>query len=97
VSADGGEENVVLARQVEGTNWTPGRGGIYFWSLEPLPRGERAAIQFFDLESGRTTELFREDGPVEHGWLAVSPDEEWILYGERSANSSELMLVENLR
>jgi len=30
-------------------------------------------------------------------WLAVSPDEEWILYGERPAPTSELMLVENFR
>ena len=54
-------------------------------------------MALFDLESGRVTELFRKDGPFFHVTMAVSPDEEWILYGEAPAATSELMLMENFR
>jgi hypothetical protein len=64
-------------------------------------------IQFFDFESGEVTDVFRREGPFDHGIvgaerstgpsLAVSPDEEWILYAECPAEKSELMLVENFR
>jgi hypothetical protein len=32
-----------------------------------------------------------------YAWLAVSPDEEWILYSEIPEGQSDLMLVENFR
>jgi hypothetical protein len=43
------------------------------------------------------TLLLRKERPVEHSWLAVSPDEEWILCGETLSWDSELILVENFR
>ena len=54
-------------------------------------------VQFLDFASGRTTELFRKDGPFLHMELAVSPGEEWILYAESPVGQSELMLMENFR
>ena len=46
---------------------------------------------------GQVTELRRDEGPFSRWMLEVSPDEEWILYGQMPAWESELMLVENFR
>jgi hypothetical protein len=35
------------------------------------------------------TELFRRDGPILLELQAISPDEQWILYGERPLDTSE--------
>jgi serine/threonine protein kinase len=43
------------------------------------------------------TELFRRDRPILLELQAISPDEQWILYGERPLDTSELMLVEDSR
>ncbi len=39
--------------------------------------------------------MARQVGASEHMWLAVSPDEQWILYAQWPEAQSELMLVEN--
>ncbi len=41
--------------------------------------------------------MLRRVGSSGHMWLAVSPDEQWILYSEWPEGQSELMLVENFR
>jgi hypothetical protein len=70
----------------------------FYYSTETV-QGRRAdfAFVYLDIESGQVTELFRKQGPVLPGLLAVSPDEQWIPYGERPASTSELMLVKNFR
>ena len=60
-------------------------------------RKKEFVIRFLDSESGQVSEVFRKDSPAEHISLAVSPHEEWILYGEDPMDTSELMLVENFR
>jgi len=97
VSAEGGDEAEVFAGPVRAESWAVGGSGIYFSKVEPLVRGERWAMQHLDPESGRVTELFRKDGPFGHQTVAVSPDEDWILYGEAPVGTSELTLVENFR
>jgi serine/threonine protein kinase/Tol biopolymer transport system component len=97
VSADGGEETQVLAEAIAHHNWALARSGIYFSKSRPPDRREQWTIQFLDFESGRVTDLARKDGPFHHYSLAVSPDEEWILYGEQPIPTRELMLVENFR
>jgi Tol biopolymer transport system component len=88
--------------------WALSRSGIYhateqaraFAGVDVSRRTRVAteyAIRFLDFESGEVTELFRKEGPFRHRWLAVSPDEEWILYGEQPLAQAELMLVENFR
>jgi hypothetical protein len=91
---DGTEETEVLAGPVTQGDWALGRSGIYFSSSQTR---EAWVLQFLDLESGRITELFRRVGSSVHWGLAVSPDEEWILYGEQARPTSELMLMENFR
>ena len=51
----------------------------------------------FSSTLGEVTEVFRKEGPFGHARLAVSPDDEWLLYAEAPSATSELMLVENFR
>ena len=97
VPAEGGEEDQVLAEAIGHHDWALARSGIYFSKSRPPDRRQQWTIQFLDLESGRVTDLARKDGPFNHYSLTVSPDEEWILYGEQPISTSELMLVENFR
>ncbi len=97
VPADGGEETRVLTEAIGHQDWALAQSGIYFLRIRPPDRRQQWAIQFLDFESGRVTDLARKDGPFYHNTLTVSPDEEWILYGEKPIPTSELMLVENFR
>jgi len=98
VPAAGGEETEVVRETFSSfLDWTLSRSGLYYSTTRPRPRGSEYTIQFFDFTSGRTTEVFRQVGSAGHACLAVSPDEEWILYAEIPETQSELMLVENFR
>ena len=105
VPVGGGEETQVLP--VPGS---PGRGlavsrsGLYYsrkaqgqYSWQDALGESEYMINFFDFESGQVTTLFKEEGFIPWADLAVSPDEEWILYGKHPVPVSELMLVENFR
>jgi Tol biopolymer transport system component len=98
VPVDGGEEIRVLDRAPRDA-WTLGRAGVYYAAFENIDGGrhQRATIRYFDFKSRETKELFTKSGLFDWAYLALSPDEQWILYGERPANTSELMLVENFR
>ena len=69
--------------------------GQYHWQ-DALGASEHI-VNFLDFESGQVTTLFKEEGFIPWADLAVSPDEEWILYGKYPVPVSELMLMENLR
>lgn len=89
-------------------NWTLSRRGLYYatekargseW-VDPFYWGRAPTeytIRFFDFDSGEVTEVFRTEGPVTHSGLALSPDEQWLLYTERAVAQAELMLVEDFR
>ena len=108
VPTGGGEETEILKGPLRlYGDWDLARSGIYYAIarhsgpghpvfLEGGTRNEYT-IQFFDLASGRTTEVFRQVSSSLHGHLIVSPDEQWILYREDPQWQSELMLVENFR
>jgi hypothetical protein len=104
----GGEETEVLQAPIAFySDWALSRSGLYYatekvrvsegvdflyWARAPT----EYTIRFLDFESGKVTELFRTDGLFTHYGLAVSPDEEWILYTEQPVAQAEVMLVENL-
>jgi Tol biopolymer transport system component len=96
VPAQGGDETPVL-RGLELSGWELSRTGIYYATSHAQASGEEYTIKFFDLESRRSETLFRKEGLLRHWNLAVSPDEQWILYCERPFPPSELVLVENFR
>jgi len=95
----GGGETEVVPGPIGWSDWALARSGLYFHA--PDTGGESAspvhAIRRFDTRSREITEVQRKEGPLFRGWLAVSPDEEWILYAEGPPWTSELMLVENFR
>jgi hypothetical protein len=93
-----GEETEVVPAPVNWGEWTLAANGIYYAHYGEASRREQDyAIRFLDFESGEVTELFHRQGQFGHSWLAVSPDEQWILYSETPYGTSELMLVENFR
>jgi len=97
VPVDGGQETEVFGERALLVAAQPG-DGLYLSRWHPVGRDERWAVEFLDLHSGQLTELFRKDGPfINNHPVKVSPDEEWILYSEIPAPTSELMLVENFR
>jgi hypothetical protein len=69
------------------------RSGIYFKTGVPSEH----TIRYFDFATGRMTDLRRDEGRFDRFWLAVSPDERWVLYSHILPATSELMLVENFR
>jgi Tol biopolymer transport system component len=96
VPVAGGEETEVLPGPLSlWLDWDLSRSGIYFRDWDAAT--QRFTIHFFDFEAGETTELFRKEGPFGYWWIAVSPQEEWILYGENPDWVAELTLVENFR
>ncbi|MHC4811371.1 MAG: hypothetical protein ACYTEV_13545, partial [Planctomycetota bacterium] len=79
-------------------DWTVAKTGIYFSTTERENSFRTTyAVQFFDFASGETTQILRRDGQYGHMFLAVSPDEEWILFAEDPIGRAELMLAENFR
>jgi Tol biopolymer transport system component len=99
VPVEGGEETEVVggAPLAFFGNWTLARGGLYYATIVPRGRESEYEIHYLDFASRRTHEVLRQVGTSEHMWLAVSPDEQWILYAQWPPAPSELMLVENFR
>jgi len=91
---DGGEATMVVP--AEGTNmisWAPGGSGLFYAVDGP----EGYEIRYRDRVTQQETVLHTTDHSLVHQWLSVSPDEEYVLFGERPASTSEVMLVENFR
>ena len=96
VPVAGGEATEVVRGPVPGWNyWALSPSGLYYSTTRSRGRGSEYTVHFLDFESGHTRELFRQIGSAYHSYLAVSPDEAWILYSEVPEWQSDLMLVEN--
>jgi Tol biopolymer transport system component len=93
----GGDESEVVKGPVWWVNWALARRGLYYATSRDRARRQEFTIQYLDFSSGRTTPLYRKEGAASHAYLAVSPDEKWILFGEAPGQESELMLMENFR
>jgi len=95
----GGEE-VPVIEQLKTDNWgawAVAKKGIYFVDSDarPLP-----ALKFFDFSTHRSKQVMSlEKPPALSGnpVLAVSPDEQAILYAQIDEIKSDIMLVENFR
>jgi Tol biopolymer transport system component len=98
VPLSGGEETeVVKPMGWQGwQNWALTRRGLYYATVRADP--PEFTIEYLDLSSGRTAVLHRKEAAgLGHQSLAVSPDEQWILFSEAPVGKSELMLMENFR
>ena len=99
VPPDGGDEAEVVPGPIAApVGWALSPSGVYFATKrrESVLR-EEYTILHLDLESGQVTQLVRREGDLDHFRvrLAVSPGEEWILFGEAGTWESDLVLVEN--
>jgi Tol biopolymer transport system component len=95
----GGEETSVIPGPTSWGEWVLGRTGIYYTTLRVLLPGRRSeyTIRFHDFASGKTTTLLDDEGPFIRFWLAISPDERWMLYMNTPMPQAELTLMENFR
>jgi Tol biopolymer transport system component len=93
VATLGGEETKILSGRTTWQNWAISRQGIYYLLT---PQGE-LVLHYLDFKSGETTVVYRKEGSFTGLGLTVSPDEEWLLFGELQSYESELFLVENFR
>jgi Tol biopolymer transport system component len=101
VPLDGGDEAEVVPGPIAASvGWALAPRGLYFATqrMESVI-SEEYTIQHLDLESGQVTPLVRREGDLDHFQvrLAVSPGDEWVLFGEAGTWESDLMLVENFR
>ena len=90
---EGGEANLVLERLRREKTWDLWRQFLIY--LEP--KGEEGpSIDSLDLETGEVTTLvwLGGDGRV-MSEMSVSPDGQWIVYPNRDAEGSDLLLIEN--
>jgi serine/threonine protein kinase/Tol biopolymer transport system component len=105
IPIEGGDETLVLPLPKGGEGlglnyWTLGERGIYFIDPGAKPR---PAIKLFNFETQKMTHLgviAKERRNPSFGpalRLAVSPDEQWLLYVQFDQCGSDIMLVENFR
>jgi hypothetical protein len=88
--AGGGEEVRVLESAL-GFSFVPAGQGLYF-----VAPGDATQIRRLDLATGHITTLFTPQRLMDLGF-AVSPDERFVLYTQRSNSDTDLMLVEGFR
>ena len=98
VPVAGGEEAEVVRGPVSGgtTGLSPGAAST---TRRPARRSRQRVhdpVSRLRVRAG-PQRCFARSALQAHRWLAVSPDEEWILYSELPEAQSELMLVENFR
>ena len=88
VPADGGEEQQVVAGDlINYASFGVTAKGVYFVTKE-------LSLQFLDLATGRITAL----AAVPNTWgLSVSPDDQYVIWGQIDRVTSDLMLVEDFR
>jgi eukaryotic-like serine/threonine-protein kinase len=95
VPLSGGPEREVLTGLAGyGTAYAPATHGIYLIRKESP--GQKQELVFFDFVSQHITTLVEIPKPVRLG-LALSPEEDVILYSQVDHRSSGLMLVDNFR
>ncbi len=98
VPVGGGEETEVVQGPIRhALDWALSTTGIVYATEDERAQVVEYTIRTLDIESGDVTDLFRRTGPYFHGGLTVSPDEEWVLFGEGSGGRSDLMLVDGFR
>ena len=94
VPVDGGDEQPVVEGLSYPLNFVVGTRGIYFLAIGDVPN--ETSIDFFEFATGRRKTLLKLG--KEHWWgMALSPDEQSLLYSVVDSSGSNLMLVEKFR
>ena len=92
VPVDGGEEVEFLK---EPTGFWDIVGDRLYYKKDQGEKG--GSIYYLDLKTGDHREVFRPEGRVEVGSIAVARDEGWIYYTKETTPASDIMLIENFR
>jgi dipeptidyl aminopeptidase/acylaminoacyl peptidase len=93
-----GEESKIVDAGV-GRNWAIGRRSVLFLSA-PETDAEPYAVRSVDLATGQVSRpepLAGSTRTLPINVLALSPDEQWLVYSQRDLLDYDLMLVENFR
>jgi serine/threonine protein kinase len=98
VPVDGGEEELLLDRQVMYEDWFVLNDSVYFNTGTRVGQDYHWKIEELDLETGEITEFRRgqSQGPAMNQ-LRSSPRGEWILLLEMPQRETDIMLVEHFR
>jgi Tol biopolymer transport system component len=91
VPVSGGEESPVIKAGLYWGAWGLAKDGIYFFKgINPFNE-----IGFYSFATGKVTTLTRL--PKRLQYLAVSPDQRWLVYNQFESFEDDIMLVENFR
>jgi Tol biopolymer transport system component len=94
----GGEETQILDVAV-GAGWTVAGKNIYFLNSSGTGAERLVTLERFDPKTRRREVVMAMPRGTRPnlGMLAVSPDEQWVLFTRDEVIKSELMLIENFR
>ena len=94
VPVGGGDERPVVEGLSYSLNFVVGDKGLYFLASSDAPA--KTSIDFYEFATGRRTTLL-ELGK-EHWWgMALSPDQQSLLYSVVDSAGSNLMVVDKFR
>jgi len=93
IPVGGGEETQIVKAlsPYDWGNWKLVDRHIYFLYR---PAADSLLLACFDLDTGETQPMAPLDAELGYPGLAVSPDEQWLLYTRTDHEESDLMLVE---
>jgi Tol biopolymer transport system component len=94
VPVDGGEERLVVAGLSYPLNFVVADRGLYFLAVGDAP--QKTSIDFFEFATGWRT-IVRSLGKQWWYGMALSPDQQSLLYSVVDSAGSNLMLVDNFR
>ena len=94
IPRSGGKEEPVLNNLSYMSNFVVVEKGIYFVAGKVEQSG--ISIDFFDFATGKTKSLMRIQKPWSYG-MAISPDQQSLLFSVVDTAGSNLMFVENFR
>lgn len=92
VPVGGGKEEPVVGGLSHTLNFVVATRGIFFLAISGGPR--QSTLDFFDYESGERSTLINVGKPFWWG-MALSPDEQSLLYSVVDSGGSNLMLVDH--
>jgi Tol biopolymer transport system component len=94
VPVGGGEERPIVEGLSNSLNFVVAQRGLYFLSVGDAP--QKTSIELYDYATGKRTMLLRVGKPHWLG-MALSPDQQSLLYTVIDSAGSNLMLVDKFR
>lgn len=93
IPVKGGEEQPVIDKAIHRRAWVLTDNGIYYYLVNLGTLG----LYFCDLSGEKRTKIAEFDLHTTDGYFDISPDGSWLLFAQREAPESDIMLIENFR